>query len=73
MMQFDYDKFLPPFVRLSASPYCTNVSSQYNGTHYDNNAQHGARYNSSKCTTLPLPGKSQRTYLSTINVLMPDA
>ncbi len=28
-------------------------------------AQHGARYNSTKCTTHPLPGKSQRTHLST--------
>jgi hypothetical protein len=67
-MQFDHDKFLPLFIKLSTSPYCTNISSQYNGTHYDNNAQHGARYNSTKSTTLPLPGKSQRTHLSTINV-----
>jgi hypothetical protein len=56
-MQFDHDEFLPPFVKLSTSPYCTNITSQYDGTHYDNNAQHGARYNSTKCTTLPLPGE----------------
>ncbi len=50
---------------LSTSPYCTTISSQYNGTyHYNNNAQHGARYNSIvECTTLPLPGKSQHTHL----------
>jgi hypothetical protein len=68
MMQFDHDNFLPPFVKLSTSPYCTNISSPYDGTHYDNNAQHGSRYNSTERTTLPLPGKSQRTHLSTINV-----
>jgi hypothetical protein len=63
MMSFDHDKFLPPFVKLSTSPYCTKVSSQFN-----NNAQHGARYNSTKRTTLPVPGKSQRTHLNTVNV-----
>ena len=68
MMTFDHDKFLPRFVKLSTSPYCTNISSQYNGTHYNDNAQHGARYNSTKCTTLPLPGKSQCTHLSSVNV-----
>jgi hypothetical protein len=68
MMQFDHNKFLPLFVKLSTSPYCTYICSQYNGTHYDNNTQHGARYNSTKRTTLPLPGKSQRTHLSSINV-----
>ena len=68
MMPFHHDKFVPPFVKLSTSPYCTNISSQYNGTHYDDNAQHGARYNSTKHTTIPLPGKSQHTHLSTINV-----
>jgi hypothetical protein len=68
MMQFDHDKFLPLFVKLSTSPYCTNISSQYDGTQYNGNSQHGARYNSTECTPLPLPGESQRTYLSTINV-----
>ncbi len=68
MMQFDHDKFLPPFVKLSTSPCCKNISSQYKGIHYDNNAQHGAWYSSTECTTLPLPGKSQRTHLSTANV-----
>ena len=64
-MRFDHDEFLPPFVKLSTSPYCTNISSQYDGTHYNENAQHGARYNSTERTTLPLPGESQRTHLST--------
>jgi hypothetical protein len=68
-MQFDHDKFLPPFVKLSTSPHCTNISSQYDGTHnYDDTTQHGAWYNSTQRTTLPLPGKSQRTHLSTANV-----
>jgi hypothetical protein len=67
-MQFDHDKFLPPFVKLSTSPYCTNICSQYNGTHYDNNPQHGAWYHSTKRTPLPLPGKSQCTHLTTIHV-----
>ncbi len=67
-MQFDQDKFLPPFVKLSTSPYCSNIFSQYNCAHYDNNVQHGARYNSTKRTTLPLSGKSQHTHLSTVNV-----
>ncbi len=67
-MRFDHDKFLPPFIKLSTSPYCTNISSQYNGTHYNDNSQHSARYNSTERTPLPLPGESQRTHLSTINV-----
>jgi hypothetical protein len=68
MMRFDHDEFLPPFVKLSTSPHCTNISSQYDGTHYDDNSRHGARYNSTERTPLPLPGESQRTYLSTVNV-----
>ncbi len=68
-MTFDHDKFLPPFVKLSTSPCCTYFSSQYNGTHYNDNAQHSARYNSTERTPLPLPGKSQRTHLSTVNVI----
>ena len=68
MMTFDHDKFLLPFVKLSTSPCCTYFSSQYDGTHYYDNTQHGARYNSTERTTLPLPGESQRTYLSTVNV-----
>ncbi len=67
-MTFDHDKFLPPFVKLSTSPRCTYFSSQYNGTHNNDNPQHGACYNSSKRNTLPLPGKSQHTHLSTVNV-----
>ena len=68
MMTFDHINFLPPFVKLSTSPCCTYFSSQYNSTHYNDNAQHGAPYNSTERTTLPLPGKSQCTHLSTINV-----
>jgi hypothetical protein len=67
-MQFDDDIFLPLFVKLSTSPYCTNISSRYNGPHYDDNAQHGNRYTRTECTTHPLPGKSQCTHLSTVNV-----
>ena len=68
MMTFDHDKILPPFVTLSTSPCCTCFSSQYDGTHYNDNAQHGTRYNSIERTTLPLPSESQRTRLSTVNV-----
>jgi hypothetical protein len=68
MMTFDHDNFLLPFVKLSTSPCCTYFSCQYNGTHYDKNAQHGAWYNNTKRTTLPLPGKSHRIHLSTVNV-----
>ncbi len=67
-MRFDHDKRLPPFVKLSTSPYCTNIGSQYNGTNYDDNTQHGAWFNSTKRITLPLPGKSQHTHLSTVDV-----
>ena len=67
MIQFDHDKFLPLFVKLSTSPYCANISSQYDGTCYNNNSQHGARYNSTKRTTLPLPSKNLHTHLSTID------
>ena len=68
MMRFDHNKFSMPFAKLSTSPYCTNMSCQYNGTHYNNKAQHGTWCNSTECTTLPLPGESQRTHLSTINL-----
>jgi hypothetical protein len=69
VMTFDHDKFLPPFVKLSTSPACcTYFSSQYDGTHYNDNAQHGAWYNSTERTTLPLPGESQCTHLSTVFV-----
>jgi hypothetical protein len=67
-MTFDHDKFLPPFVKLSTSPCCTYFRTQYNSTHYNDNSQHGDRYNSIERSTLPLPGKSWRTNLSTINV-----
>ncbi len=53
---------------MSTSPCCTYFSSQYDGTHYNDNAQHGARYNSTTRTTLPLPRKSQGTHLSAVNV-----
>ena len=53
---------------MSTSPCCTYFSSQYDGTHYNDNAQHDARYNSTERTTLPLPCESQPTHLSIINV-----
>jgi hypothetical protein len=67
-MTFDHEEFLPPFVKLSTSPCCTYFSSQYDGTHYNDNAQHCTRYNSTKRTTPPLLGKSQRAHLSTVQV-----
>jgi hypothetical protein len=69
MMRFDHDNFLPPFVKLSTLPYCTNISSQYDGSHYDNSTQeHGTRSKSTNCTTIPLPCKSQHKHLSSVNV-----
>jgi hypothetical protein len=68
MMTIDqHDEFLPAFVMMSHTPCHVNIHWQYNGTHHNNNAQHGARYNSTKHTTVPLPGKSQHTHLSTVN------
>ncbi len=67
-MMIDHAKCLPAVVMMSHTPCHVNKRRQYNGTHYNDNAQHGALYCSTKCTTLPLPGKSQRTHLSTINV-----
>ncbi len=66
-MMNDHDKFLPAIIMMSHTPCHVNIRQQYNGTYYNNNAQHGARYNSTKLTTLPLPNESQRTHLSTIN------
>jgi hypothetical protein len=65
---FGHDEFLPAAVMMSHTPCHVNLTRQHNGTHYKNNAQHGAQFNSTKCTTLPLSGKSQCTHLSTINV-----
>jgi hypothetical protein len=65
----DHDKFLPVIIMMSHTPCHVNIRQQYNGTYYNNNAQHGDWYNSTKLTTLPLPSKSQLTHLSTINVL----
>jgi hypothetical protein len=64
----DHDEFFPAVVMMSHTPCHVNIHRQYDGTHYNNNAQHGAWYSSTKHTTLPLPGKSQRTHLSTVNV-----
>ena len=64
----DHDKFLPAVVMMSHTPCHVNIRRQYDGTHYNDNAQHGARYNSTQRTTLPLPGESQRTHLSTVTV-----
>ena len=70
-MQFDHDKFYHSLS--NCQPHHTVqilVASQCDDTHDDNNAQHGALYNSTEPSTLPLPGRSQRVtaYLSTINV-----
>jgi hypothetical protein len=55
MLCFDHDKFLPPVVKLSTTPYCTYISSsQYNGTHYNDSTQYGNQYTSTDCTSLPL-------------------
>ena len=37
------------------------ISSQYDGTHYYDSTQHGNQYNSTSCTSLPLPGHSPCT------------
>jgi hypothetical protein len=50
MMQFDHDEFLPPFVKFSTSPCCTYFSSQYDGSHSDNNAQHSSGYSTERTT-----------------------
>ena len=63
MMQFEHDNFLLPFVKFSTSPY-----SLYNGTCHFKNTQHSTRYNSTKHSTLPLPGKWQHTHLSAVIV-----
>jgi hypothetical protein len=68
MMMIDHDKFLPTIVMMSHTPYHVNIRKQYDSTHHNDNAQHVAWYNSTKRTTLPLPGKSQRTHLYTANV-----
>ena len=64
-MMIDHDKVLPAIVMMSHTPCHAYIRRQYNG---NNNAQSGAWYNSTKRTTLPWPGKSQRTHLSTVNV-----
>ena len=69
MSEIDHDKFLPPGVKLSTSPYCTYISSsQYDGTHYNDSTQYGNQYNSTAWTSLPLHGNSPRTCQSTVNV-----
>ena len=68
MMMIDHDKFLPTLVMMSHTLHHENICRQNDGPHYIKNAQHCAWYKSTKRTTLPLPGKSQRTYLSTVNV-----
>jgi hypothetical protein len=67
-MMIDHDKFLPAVVMMSHTLSHVNIRRQYDGTHYNNNAQHGTWYNSTEDTTLPLPGKSECTHLSTKNV-----
>ena len=68
MMRFDHDKFLPPVVKLSTTPYCTYISSsQYDGTHYNDSTQYGNQYTSTDCTSLPLHGDSPRTCPSNVS------
>ena len=46
---------LPAIVMMSHTPCHVYISSQYDGSyHYIDSAQHGARYNSTKHTILPL-------------------
>ena len=69
-MMIDHDAFLPAVVMTSYTPCCTNISRQYDGTHYnDNTAQHGNQYSSTFCTSLPLPGHSPCTseYIVTVH------
>ena len=62
MMMIDHDEFLPAVVMTSYTPCCTNISRQYDGTHYyDNTTQHGDEYNSTPRTSLPLPVDSTCT------------
>ena len=62
MMMIDHDAFLPAVVMTSYTPCCTNISRQYDGTHYyDNTTQHGNEYNSTPRTSLPLPVDSTCT------------
>jgi len=64
MMMINHDEFLPAVVMTSYIPCCTNIRSEYDGTHYndnDNTTQHGDRYNSTSRTQLPLPVDSTRT------------
>ena len=68
MNEIDHDEFLPPVVKLSTSPYCTSISSQYDGTHYYDSTQHGNQYSSTFCTSLPLPGHSPCTSESIVTV-----
>ncbi len=67
MIEIDHDKFLPPVVKLSTSPYCTYISSWYNSTHYNNSSQYGNQYTSTDCTSLPLQGDSPRTCPSNVS------
>jgi hypothetical protein len=69
-MSFDHDKFLPPVIKLSTSPYCTNISSPYNGTNTTTTTMHNTALSATlpKAQHFPLPCKSQCTHLSTVNV-----
>ena len=71
MMSFDHEEVLLPFVKivsLTIVQYKYKYSLQWYSLQYKDNSQHSTGYNSTKPTALPLPGKSQRTHLSTINV-----
>ncbi len=72
----DDDEFWPwrsftavcQIVSLTIVQYKYKYSLQWYSLQYKDNSQHSTGYNSTKPTALPLPGKSQRTHLSTINV-----
>jgi hypothetical protein len=68
MMTFDYDKFLPPFVKLSTSPCCTYFSSQVAGrsqlTRLSTVNVHNARLIDSAHFAQPMSDNSTCTYRS---------
>jgi hypothetical protein len=67
-MMIDHDKFLPAVVMMSHTPCHVNICRQYHSTHYNSSLNTALGITVPKCTAFPLPGKSQRTHLSTVNV-----
>ena len=68
MMQFDHDKFLPPFVKLSTSPYCTNIRVRTTALTMMTTHNTALGTTVPNAPHFPLPGKSQSIHLSTVNV-----